>query len=208
MLSLIISGIALAVSIITAVFAYRATKAAETQGKAAWEQVELQRPRPVITVEGIWNLEKTTGEPDGFVLRNLGSSPAFDIQISNIEGPLLPSVKYQELLTTERIYAIAEKSDPVRANHYRHAAVNVLSNQAALKFFQNAGQTFPLQDDDGNVLNHKLNFFVEYSALDGKRRFRTECLICFNLGFPDPRAQIIPASDWLGKEIHLTGLAK
>jgi hypothetical protein len=173
-----------------------AAVAAWRAARAASSQVELQRPRPVVIVEGNWNVENALNvEPRGFLLRNVGSSPAFDVEVSGIEGPFLQQVQYRERLTTDRIFVLTEGKGPLEAAHHRHVPGDVLDHQAALKFVQNASQTFPPQGD------HKMEFFVGYSALDG-RRFRTECLICFNLGFPNSRAEVVPASSWLGKETH------
>jgi hypothetical protein len=115
--------------------------------------------------------------------------------VSDIEGPFLRQVQHRERLTTNPIFLLAERKELLEATHYRHMPGNVLDHQAAFKFVQTVSQTFSPQDE------HKLKFFVEYSALDG-RRFKTECLICFNLGFPNSRAQIVPGSSWLGKETH------
>jgi hypothetical protein len=178
--------------------AYRAAKATEAQAR-------LLLPRPVITVQANWGLENASGAgPDGFLLQNIGSSPAFDVRVSDIEGPFLQQVQYRERLATNRIFVLAEKKE-LEAIHHRQTPGNVLDHQAAVKFVQNASLAFSPKDGHGNSLDHKLKFFVEYSALDGARRFQTECLICFSLGFPNPRALIVPASSWLGKEIPRDG---
>jgi hypothetical protein len=183
---------------VAAYAAYRAAKATEAQAK-------LLLPRPVVTVQGNWDLENASGAgPGGFLLQNVGASPAFDVRISDIEGPFLQQVRYPERLTTDDIRFLAEKKE-LEVTHHRQTPGNILDHQAAAKFVQNAGQAFSPKDDRGNSLDHKLKFFVEYSALDGARRFQTECLICFSLGFPNPRALIVPASSWLGKEIPRDG---
>jgi len=167
--------------------------------KAAWAQVKLQRPRPVVTVEGNWSLNNSTSGPDGFMLKNVGSSPAFDIEVSDIEGPLLKQVQHRERLVTDHILVLEEKNG-LEATHHRRMPGNVIDHQAVTTFVQNAGQTFLPKDKSGNPsLDYKLNFFVEYSALDG-RRFKTECLMSFNLGIDNLRARIVPESSWLGTE--------
>ena len=168
---------------------------------AAWKQVKLQRPRPVAVVEGRWSLDNAIGGPSGFRLQNVGSSPAFDIQISEIEGPILKQVQYRERLTTDHIFVLPERIEPLEVTHHRHASINVINHQAAATFIQNAGPAFSPEDyDDNQNLTHDLNFFVEYSALDG-RRFRTKCLMRFSLGIDTLSATIVPSSSWLGAEI-------
>ncbi len=180
-------------------FAYWTAKAARTQADASWELVRLQRPRPVVTVEGDWNFENSSGGPDGFGLKNVGSSPAFHIEVSDIEGPVLRQAQHRETLTTESILLLEEKEMQV-AIHHRCMPGNVIDDQAAFKFVQNASRAFSPRDEDGNpTLDHELNFFVAYSTLDG-RRIRTECLIRFNLGADRRRARIVPVSGWLGVE--------
>jgi len=172
--------------------AWAAARAGKKQGKAAWEQLELQRPRPVVIIEGKWNLDNYTGEPDGFLFRNLGSSPAFEVTVSGIEGPRLPSVGYPEYLTTERIDALAET--PARATHNRWAPRNnpvPLTNRAVLHFVQNAAAALPSKKDT-------LEFFLTYSALD-KSRIETPCLIRFHVGL-NGWAEVVPVVNWLGKK--------
>ena len=176
---------------------YKAAKAAEIQGRAAWEQVGLQRPRPVVTVEGSWSLENSTGGSNGFVLKNIGSSPAFDIEVSEIEGPLLKKPQeYRERLTTDHISVLEEKKDQ-EAIHHRRLPGTVIGQSALPTFLLTAGQTFPIKDNDGNpTLEHKLEFFLKYSTLDG-RRIKADCLICFNLGIDSQQAKIVPVSSWV-----------
>jgi hypothetical protein len=142
---------------------------------------------------------KPTGGPDGFVLKNVGSSPAFDIEVSDIEGPVLKQALHPERLTTDHILVLEEKKGQ-EAIHHRHMPGNVIDHQAVTAFVQTASQTFSPKDKSGNPsLDHKLNFFVEYSALDG-RRFTTECVMSFNLGIDNLSARIVPESSWLGTE--------
>ncbi len=178
--------------------AYKAAVAAKRQGDAAWEQVSLQRPRPVVIVKGCWSLENPTDEPSGFLLQNVGSSPAFDVEVSDIEGPLLKQVQYRERLTTNRIFVLTEGKEPLEATHHRHMPGNVIDHQAVSAFVQNASRTFSRTDEGGNPsLDHKLKFFVKYSALDS-RPFMVKCSICFNLGINSLHAKIEPDSSWLG----------
>ncbi|MGH9342396.1 MAG: hypothetical protein ACRD19_01330, partial [Terriglobia bacterium] len=151
---------------IAGLFAAVAAGAAVWQGRASWKQVKLLRPRPVVVIEGSWTLENA-GMSAGFTVRNLGSSPAFDIKISKIEGPRLPSVGYPEALATERIHALAEKSE-VRAVHYRCVPGTTFPNQV-LPFLQEAARAFPLKDQHDNFIQyHDLTFWVSYLALDGR----------------------------------------
>ena len=181
------------IALATCLAAWSAWKAA----RAAQQQVKLQRPRPVIIVEGNWGLEDSSGE--NFVLRNIGSSPAFDIELSPIEGPVLKQVRYAERLVTDRMSVLAEKQGQV-ASQCRCAPGNTLRDQAAFNFVQAAGPAFSQTDEEGNpTLVHEIKFFVSYSTLDG-RQIRTECAIHFNLGVGNLRAQVVPASGWLGVE--------
>lgn len=185
-------GISEIVNIVIALATCIAAACAFLAARAAGEQVKLQRPRPVITIEGNWSLESTLDdEPHGFLLQNVGSSPAFDIKVSDIVGPLLYK-GHRERLTTDPVPLLAEGKKPLEAIHRRYMPGSAIGDGAALKFVQNASETLPPQD------GQKLSFFVEYSALDGTR-FKTECLICFSLGLPNPRAQIVPCSSWLGE---------
>jgi hypothetical protein len=133
------------------------------------------------------------------VLRNVGSSPAFDIEVSDIEGPVLKQTQQREHLTTDHIPVLEEEKEQ-QAIHHRHMPGNVIDGQAVATFVQNASQTFSFKEDGGNhSLDYDLNFFVAYSTLEG-RRIKTKCLIRFNLGVNGLRAQILPVSSWLGTE--------
>jgi hypothetical protein len=179
-----------------AVFAWLTARAAKTQGKAALEQIDLLRPRPVIVLEGRWNLEADTGVPDAFLVQNVGSSPAFDIQITQIEGPVVRPHGYREHLVTNRIFAIAEKSE-VRAVHHRLLPGNQIDDRAAFAFMNSAGLSFGATGDDPDSLRPALEFKVSYAALDG-RRFVTPCRVRFWLGLK-ACAEIVPAASWLGE---------
>lgn len=141
--------------------------AAKRQDDAAWEQVKLQRPRPVLVVVGSWNIETDANGQDGFVIRNVGSSPAFDIDISEIEGPLIPSVRYSERLITERVFVIGEGAEVVATQH-RCAPGNQFDRDAAFNFMKVAGQSFAPANGGGNPLRHTLKFSLTYLTLDGR----------------------------------------
>jgi hypothetical protein len=190
------------INLVIALFTFAAACAAwlsaisaKKQGDAAWEQVKLQRPRPVLVVEGHWNLESDADGQNGFVIRNVGSSPAFDINISEIEGPFIPSVGYSERLITERIFVIGEGCD-VRPAQHRCTPGNQFDRDAAVTFLKVAGQSFMSTVDAGNSLRHTLKFSLTYSTLES-RQFTTPCTIRFHLGL-GAFAEIIPAASWLG----------
>jgi len=188
----------LAIALATCVAAWAAcvaAKAAKRQGSAAWEQVKLLRPRPVLVVEGNWNLETDANGPDGFVIRNVGSSPAFDIDISEIEGPFIASVGYSERLITERIFVISEGNE-VRAVQHRCTPGNQLDLDATFNFLQVAGNSMFASNEAGNPPRHTLKFVLTYSTLDGGR-FTTPCTIRFHLGL-GAFAKITPDASWLG----------
>jgi hypothetical protein len=193
---LINSAIAFA-TFAAALAAWRAARAAKTQGDAAWEQVKLQRPRPVIIVEASWNLEKDSDEPDSILVRNVGSSPAFDVDLSEIEGPVLQTQGYRERLVTDRIFVVGEQAE-IRAVHHRIVPGTPIGHLAALGFVKAvAGSPAPM-DKGGDPHRPLLEFSLGYSALDG-RRFEVPCRIQFWLGF-NARAEIVPVSGWLGGE--------
>src|ERR1035441_8042062 len=149
--------------------------AAQKEGSGAWEQVKLLRPRPVLVVEGNWSLESDSDGPDGFVIQNVGSSPAFDIHISGIEGSFIPSVRCSERLITERILVIGDGSE-VRAVQHRCMPGNQFDADATFAFLKVAGQSLPLTGEAGSPLRHMLKFIRAYSTTDG-RRFTTPCTI-------------------------------
>lgn len=183
----------LIIALATCFAAWCAWKAAKTAG----EQVRLQRPRPLVIIEGAWGLEDPNG--GNFALANIGSSPAFGIEVSEIEGPFLSQVGHEERLVTDRMFVLEEKQRQV-ASQYRRVPGNILCDQAAFKFVQNAGRAFSTKNEDGNpTLVHEAKFFVSYSTLDG-RQIKTECAIRFNLGVDNLRAQVVPVSGWLGAE--------
>ena len=179
--------------------ASKAAKAAESQGRAAWVIVELQRPRPVVIVEGDWKLEGSDeNKSDCLRIQNIGSSPAFDVDVTEIEG--LKRAEYTELLTKERIFVLAEKSAPMHATHHRRVPGIPITPKAMLEFVKTVGESFPHKDAAGNPsLDHRLNFEITYKTLDG-RRYTTACQIRFNLVVSSRRAHVIPVSSWLGKE--------
>src|SRR5579875_586544 len=179
-------------------FAYLAAKAARKQAEAAWAQVDLQRPRPIVTIRGEWSVAKLDERgPRGFLLVNLGTSPAFDVDISEISGPVLRTANYAERLVTDRTFAVG--ADPIYVTHYQCMPGTTLTEHAVARFLLSAAeQGFSIHSGDGNaVLEHELNFAVSYSAADG-RRFRTDCRIRFNLGLNVLRAWVEPVSTWLG----------
>jgi hypothetical protein len=188
----------LAIALATCIAAWAACVAAiaaKRQGGAAWEQVKLLRPRPVLVVEGSWSLETDADRTSVFVIRNVGSSPAFDIDISEIEGPLVPSVGYSERLITERIFVIGEGS-AVHTVQHRCAPGNQFDRDAAFDFLKVAGQSFAPTDEAGSPLRHMLKFALTYLTLEGTR-FTTLCTIRFHLGL-GAFAKIDPEASWLG----------
>lgn len=189
------ADINLAIALATCAAAWasvKAARAAKRQGDAAWEQVKLLRPKPVLVVEGAWDIEDDAVEPDGFLIRNLGSSPAFDITISDIEGPFLPSVGYSERLVTERVFAL-DADGEVHAVHQRITPGGPLSVKAASAFVKNSAGA--LWGGVGNFTEPVLTFALSYSTQDGGQ-FTTPCVIRFSLGQP-PKARIAAATTWL-----------
>ncbi|MGB8887009.1 MAG: hypothetical protein WCC87_09825 [Candidatus Korobacteraceae bacterium] len=199
----LVIALATCVAAIAACFAARsaskAAKAAESQRRAAWEQVKLQRPRPVVIVEGDWKLEGSDeNKSDCLRIQNIGLSPAFDVDVAEIEG--LQTAEYTELLTTERIFLLPAKSNPVYATHHRRVPGIPITDKSMLGFVRTVGESFPRTDADGNpCLDHRLNLEVTYKTLD-ERRYTTACQIRFNLGVNSLRAHVVPVSSWLGTE--------
>jgi hypothetical protein len=193
----IINSVIAAATSGAAVFALLTARAAKTQGKAALVQIDLLRPRPVVVIEGGWNLEAEIEAPDAFLVRNIGSSPAFDIQITEIKGPIRQPYGYREHLATDRIFVIAEKSDAL-AEHHRLAPGSQIDQRAAATFIKAASTSFDASMDEPDSLRPVLEFKVSYKALDG-RQFETPCRILFWLGL-NARADIAPVSSWLGQK--------
>lgn len=192
----IINSVVAGATSVAAFFAWRTAVAAKAQSRAAWEQVSLQRPRPVIVINGSWNLEKEGNELDGFLLRNIGSSPAFDVDVAEIDGPLLPSCGYQERFVTDRVFAIAERAE-VRAVHHRLIPATQIDHRAAFGFIKTAAESFRIAEDDDDSRRPVLKFALCYSSLDG-RRFSVPCRVRFWLGL-NARAEVEPVSSWLGE---------
>ncbi|HUO00390.1 MAG TPA: hypothetical protein VMU69_29690 [Bradyrhizobium sp.] len=150
----------------------------------------------MIVLEGQWNLEAKTDVPDAFLVHNVGSSPAFDIEITEIEGPEVRPHGYRERLVTDPISVVAEKSE-VRAAHHRLLPGNQIDNRAVAAFMNSAGTSFGATNEDPDSLRPSLEFQVSYAALDG-RRFVTRCRVRFWLGLK-ANAEIVPAASWLGE---------
>lgn len=192
----IINSVIAAATSGAAIFAWLTARATKVQGKASLAQIDLMRPRPVIVLEGRWDLEAETDALDTILVRNVGSSAAFDIQIAEIEGPMIRSHDYRERLITNRVFVLAEE-DTVRAVHHRVMPGNQIDARAATTFMNGAGSSFRTVDDDPDSLRPLLEFTVSYTALDG-RRFVVPCQVRFWLGLK-ACAEIVPLASWLGE---------
>lgn len=192
----IINSVIATATSVAAVFAWLTARAAKTQGKASLEQIDLLRPRPVVVLEGRWDLEGELDAPDALLARNVGSSPAFDIEITEIEGPVIRSHDYRERLITDRIFVIGEKAK-TPAIHHRLLPGTQIDLHAAASFMKGASMAFGATMDDPDSLRPTLNFTVNYTALDG-RRFATHCRVRFWLGLK-AYAEIVPVTSWLGE---------
>jgi len=159
-------------AIVAAYYAKQAARETAKAAKAAADQVELQRPRPILMVTFSYSLKRNQTDEDRFKkfrLQNIGDSPAFDVKVSPIELP-----DGSECLKTEEISHLL--------GGQIHACKHQLqNNRGGLAILQPA-ETFASALADyfdrksGGALDERINkghriyFEVSYHALD-KRHF-------------------------------------
>ena len=156
-------------------FSRQAAEAARTAAQAAAEQVELQRPRPILVASYSQSLKTDGGPAQGipFTLRNIGDSPAFDIETGPIETPgELPHLGAASRLEMDRIpYLLAETS--TQCNHRLLPPRGVRGVLQGLTQFTEDAARFFSEDATrfSKASGHRsqIGFALYYRALDGRR---------------------------------------
>jgi len=183
-----------------AVLAARYTKQAVTEAakssKAAADQVELQRPRPIVlaTFSHSFKEHQTDDNPmREFHLENLGDSPAFDVEVSSMEVP-----DARNRLTTEALSHL--KSGASHAcKHRLEAPQSVLTVLRPAETFANELVSFFNASSTGTLTERidkrcQIQFTLSYRALDERRFVQRYAFIVF---FPKLRAWVEPVGSLL-----------
>ena len=174
----------------------RAANAAANSAKSAEEQIELQRPLPLIIVQWQWdpNLPKGQVQSKAFALRNIGNSPAFDVRISDLQftGSIwILETDVAHYITPNGIFNChhklsgADQSAPALTMidplpYFVRGARGILSSGKSLA----ADSPF----------HATISFGLSYSAADG-RKLNCECALRFNL--VRGTTWVGPMSSWL-----------
>jgi hypothetical protein len=186
------------VAAVAAVRAARYTKRAADEAaksaKSAAEQVELQRPRPVVLATFSFNLQRD-GRPRicEFQLENIGGSPAFDVEISPMEVP-----DKSARLTTEKLshlkpgdtWPCRHRLEPNRGVLAVLEPVETFANELASFFNKNTAGTFTERLE----AQHQIQFTLFYRALDKRR---SEQRYAFIVSFIQQRVWIAPVGSLL-----------
>lgn len=177
-----ISACSTVVAVVAAGFAAFYTRRAATEAakaaRAAADQVELQRPRPIVIAAFLRSLSETKvpGASDTYIrLRNIGDSPAFDVLVSPLETPgVVPGLDSVSRLETERVLWLAPGIDPVPCVHRVIPDRGPLSGMRnAAGFVDDAKTFFDMQSRDTSSRSgdhrYEIKFAVSYRSLDGRR---------------------------------------
>jgi hypothetical protein len=172
---------------------YEAAKAA----KAAADQVELQRPRPVVLLTFSYSFKHNRNTDEErfreFHLENIGNSPAFDVEVSSIEVP-----DATDRLTTEQLsHLLVSRTHACK--HRLDKSQGVLGVLQPAETFANALAAYFNQHSEGTLAEriekrHQIEFTLSYRALD-RRRF--EQRYAFLVFFPKQRVWIEPMGSLL-----------
>lgn len=199
-------------AVVAAIFAARYTKRSASEAAkaatAAADQVELQRPRPIVVATFSRSVSDNKTGPDNddqeFRLANIGDSPAFDVEVSPLETPgELPYAKAASRLITEGFTYLLPKSMPAYCTHQlepdRGAGTLIAEKirgaagsfaMDAVRFFDGQHKTEMRSPDH----RYEIPFVLSYRALDG-RRFRQPYV--FVVYFLQLRAWIEPVGSLL-----------
>jgi hypothetical protein len=83
--------VAAGAAVVAARFTKQAVAEAAKAAKSASDQVELQRPNPIVVASFSYSFSDLRRETDAhdeeFQLQNIGESAAFDVEVSMIEAP-------------------------------------------------------------------------------------------------------------------------
>jgi hypothetical protein len=164
--------VAAAAAIAAALFTKRAAEASAKAAEAAADQVDLQRPRPIVIVAFLRSIAENAGNmapmDRDFRLKNIGDSPAFDIEVGilKIPGSRLETAKLAYLLQGAS-EACVHQLDGSRAP-IALTSSGIAGGFAAdvAKYFneQSKGEGSPGIDE----VRHQVEFTVSYRALDGR----------------------------------------
>ena len=164
-------------SIVAAVVAVRYARQAAIEtakaAKAAADQVELQRPRPILLLTYSRSFKQSPPEEERlreFHLRNIGDSPAFDAEVGSLEMP-----DGSKVLTTDGLSYLS----PTAVHSCRHrlegeqGAIGILSPSETfadgLYDYFNKRSSGTL--DESVQKRHEIQFTLSYRAID-KRHFQ------------------------------------
>jgi len=165
--------------------------------KAAADQVELQRPRPIVLATFSYSFKQNQNAADDrfheFCLENIGGSPAFDVEVSSIEVP-----DASNRLITESLSHLAAGSTH-SCKHSLENGQGVLGVLAPAKTFANDLVLFFDREKGGTLTEridkrHQIHFTLSYRALDRSRFKQQYAFIVF---FPRLRAWIEPVGSLL-----------
>jgi hypothetical protein len=170
----------------------RAANEAAKAAKTAADQMELQRPRPIVVPEFQYSFAVNRGNmasanyPD-FHLRNIGDSPAFDVELSTLE------VSVSRLETNRLPYLLTGTPVPCIHQLRPQRGLSGVMGSGAL-FVVDAKTFFDQQRPPAPGFRHEVPFSVSYRALDG-RRFEQPCLLVVH--FPSLSAWVETVSSLL-----------
>ncbi len=163
--------------------------------KAALHQVKLQRPRPLIVIDWRWDVNDSDRlVPQALLLSNIGDSPAFDIEISDLqiqtannESHVLQTAPIRFIIPDREAYC----SHDLRGNSGVHNFQQPLSY-----FVRKAKDTFissrPVTDPRlVEPYYDSLLFRLDYRAADG-HKLTCECALRFSL----VAVWVEPVSSW------------
>lgn len=188
--------IAAGAAIVAARYTKRAVHEAAKAAKAAADQVELQRPRPIVLVTFSYSFKHNRSAEDRFrefLIENIGDSPAFDVEMSSMEVP-----DATNRLITEGVSHLSAGSAHT-CKHRLEKSQGVLAVLATAETFANDLVTYFDSHGVGTMTEridkrHQIQFGLSYRALDG-RHF--EQRYAFVVLFSRQRAWIEPVGSLL-----------
>jgi hypothetical protein len=160
-------------------YARQSAEEAAKASKAAADQVELQRPRPIVIAKFICyfgeNRGNMTADDKELLLRNIGDSPAFDVNVSALQTPgSVQELGVPSNLKTDSLLWLAPSIDLTPCVHYlepprgfRNAlGIGALFVKDAKSFFDNQS----INDQSNNPdSRYEIPFTVSYRSLDGRK---------------------------------------
>jgi hypothetical protein len=189
--------VAAGAAIVAARYTKQAVREAAKAAKAAADQVELQRPRPIVLLTFSYSLKQNRNTEEErfreFRLENVGNSPAFDVEVSSIEVP-----DATNRLNTEKLSHLLV-SGTFACKHRLEKSQGVLAVLQPAETFANDLAAFFNKHSEGTLAEridkrHQIEFTLSYRALD-RRHF--EQRYAFVVFFPKQRAWIEPMGSLL-----------